>query len=234
MKNLIKNTCISINKFLFYLFNFTTMLNKNFAAIFMVCCVTLFSCNNNDNNKSKKDNTSKDTVVKKDEAKLPAEKAPIINIFDTIATAKVVICMKDSSATMDGIGKKLAIIYGKIGKDVLAKNKLTPIAPPMAWYKSEKAPYFFEAGMPVAKAPAKLPSGMFIKEIKTDSITVAHFFGPYNLLFKGYDAIKERLKDEKKTAKGMPYEIYVGDPMDANGNLIDAYKVRTDIVFPWH
>ncbi len=32
----------------------------------------------------------------------------------------------------------------------------------------------------------------------------------------------------------MPYEIYVGDPIDANGKPIDPYSVRTDIVFPWH
>jgi effector-binding domain-containing protein len=141
--------------------------------------------------------------------------------------------MKDSSATMEGVGNKLGAIYGQIGKEAITKNKITVTGQPMAWYKDEKAPYFFEAGIPVNKAPVKLPKGMFVKEIKADSATVAHFFGPYNLLSQGYAAVKERLKDMKKNAKGVPYEIYIGDPIDSLGKPIDPYKVRTDIVFPW-
>ncbi len=161
MKNLIKNTCFPINKFLFYLFNFTAMVTKNFATFFVASCFILFSCNTKENDKNK--NTAKDTIAKEDIKVTPVAKAPPINIFDTIVVPKIIICMKDSSATIEGIGQKLGIIYGKIGKDVLAKNKLTPIAQPMAWYKTQKSPYFFEAGIAVSKAPAKLTSGMFIK-----------------------------------------------------------------------
>jgi hypothetical protein len=210
------------------------MLTKKFASILIAGSVILFSCNNKEEDKTKKENNTKDTATKKDVITQPTAKAPTINIFDTISIAKTVICMKDSSATIEGVGQKLAIIYGKIGKEVLAKNKLTPTAQPMAWYKSDKAPYFFEAGIAVAKVPAKLPVGTFVKELKTDSATVAHFFGPYNLLSQGYMAVKERLKDQKKAAKGTPFEIYVSDPIDANGKPLDPYNVRTDIVFPWH
>ena len=70
--------------------------------------------------------------------------------------------------------------------------------------------------------------------MNTDSVTIAHFYGPYSLLGQGYDAVKERLKDEKKSAKGAPYEIYIDDPVDKNGKAVDPYRVRTDIVFPWH
>ena len=104
---------------------------------------------------------------------------------------------------------------------------------PMAWYKTTKAPYFFEAGVAVNKKPSKLPKGVFIREMGTDSVVMAHFYGPYNLLPQGYDAIKERLKDLKRKSSGMPYEIYIGDPMDKDGKMIDPYKVRTDIVFPF-
>ena len=104
---------------------------------------------------------------------------------------------------------------------------------PMAWYNTMKAPYFFEAGIPVNKKPAKLPAGVFVREMGNDSAVVAHFYGPYNLLSQGYDAVKERMKDEKKKSSAAPYEIYVGNPMDKNGKMIDPYKVRTDIVFPF-
>ena len=103
----------------------------------------------------------------------------------------------------------------------------------MAWYKGEKAPYFFEAGIPVDKKPAKLPAGVHIKEIGVDSIVVAHFYGPYDLIPQAYDALRDWMKDHKKTAKGAPYEIYIGDPLDANGQPKDPYKVQTDIVFTW-
>ena len=104
---------------------------------------------------------------------------------------------------------------------------------PMAWYNTQKAPYYFEAGIPVEKKLGKLPSNIFIKEIGVDSVTVAHFYGPYDLLPDAYDAMKDIMKDRKKKTKGKPYEIYVGDPMDKDGKMKDPYKVQTDVVFPW-
>ena len=83
------------------------------------------------------------------------------------------------------------------------------------------------------KKPGKLPPGVSVKEIGVDSIVVAHFYGPYDLLPQAYDALKDWMKDHKKKAKGAPYEIYVGDPMDEKGKPKDPYKVQTDIVFPW-
>ena len=60
----------------------------------------------------------------------------------------------------------------------------------------------------------------------------AHFFGPFQLLPQGYDAIKEWMKDNKKTAAGAAYEIYITDPIDKNGKPVDPYKIQTDIIFP--
>ncbi|MBP6432229.1 MAG: hypothetical protein KA319_10705 [Ferruginibacter sp.] len=203
------------------------MTNKINYLVLLTVAFQLFSCN--DNTKTSKVEV-KDTVeIKKEEPIKP----PTINILDTISVGKIVVCMKDSSATIEGVGQKLGAIYGQISKEIIAKNKLSTTGQPMAWYKNEKAPYFFEAGIPVSKAPAKLGKDMYIKEVKTDSATIAHFFGPYNLLSQGYTAIKERLKDSKRSANGVPYEIYVGDPIDTTGKPIDPYKVRTDIVFPW-
>ncbi len=162
----------------------------------------------------------------------PAEKPAIINIVDTISPKRMVICFKDSAANMERISLKLAQIYGTKLGEILKKNNLKPDGSPMAWYKSEKAPYFFEAGIAVTKKPAKLSNGAYIKELAADSAVVAHFYGPYTLLSQGYDAVKEWLKDAKKKSTAPPYEIYIGDPIDSTGKVIDPYKVRTDIVFP--
>jgi effector-binding domain-containing protein len=199
------------------------------------------SCSNNDKKGGKtladtlkpvRTNTVPDEK-KKDEPKT-AEKPGIINILDTVAPKRIVLYMKDSAKTFDRISLKLGMIYGVKLAEVLKKNNLKMASAPIAWYKTQKAPYFFEAGVAVAKKPAKLPANVFVREMGVDSVVMAHFYGPYSLLSQGYDAIKEKMKDEKKAIGGTPYEIYVGDPVDAKGKPVDPYKVRTDIVFPRH
>jgi effector-binding domain-containing protein len=209
----------------------TLLLTSQFLAVI----IFLMACNSSD---KKITETKKDTlqpvraVVAENKEPGEAVKPGIINILDTVATKSIVIYMKDSAKTFERISIKLAQIYGVKLADVLKKNKIQMAGAPMAWYKSQKAPYFFEAGVPVNKKPAKFPANVFVREINNDSVVVAHFYGPYNLLEQGYTAIKEWMKDEKKIANGAPYEIYVGDPFDKEGKPIDPYKVRTDIVFP--
>ena len=104
---------------------------------------------------------------------------------------------------------------------------------PMAWYNTTKPPYYFEAGVPVDKKPSKLPANTFIREIGADSVVVAHFYGKYEQISLAYDALKDWIKDRKKTQKGKPYEVYVDDPVDKDGKMKDPYKVQTDIIFTW-
>ena len=140
--------------------------------------------------------------------------------------------MKDSARSSERIGLKLNNIYGKILADIIKKNKLIKTGPKMAWFKTSSEPFYFEAGIPINKAPTKLPKNVFTKNIGGDSAVVAHFYGPYELTYEGYGALKDWLKDHKKKAKGMPYEIYIGEPIDNKGKAADPYKVQTDIVFP--
>lgn len=205
--------------------------------LLLACTIVVTaSCNNNET-KSKPDGTDtakttkKETVAEKPAA--PAEKPAIINILDTISPKAIVVFMKDSVASYERIGEKLGKIYGVKLADVLKKNGCKMAGPPMAWYKTVKAPFFFEAGVAVNKKPAKLPAGVYIRELAADSAMVAHFYGPYNLLSQGYEALKERMKEGKRKSSAPPYEIYVGDPVDAAGKPVDPYKVRTDIVFPY-
>lgn len=212
-------------------------MKKTLAVVIPV--LFLAACNNNDKKPAATTDTLKpvrtNTVAEeKKKPETPAEKPAIINIIDTVAPKRIVLFMKDSAKSFDRIGMKLGIIYGvKLG-EVLKKNGLKMAGPPMAWYKSQKPPYFFEAGVAVNKKPAKVPANVFVREMSADSVTLAHFYGPFTLLGQGYDALKERLKDEKKSPSGAPYELYVDDPIDKNGKPVDPYKVRTDIVFPRH
>jgi len=190
------------------------------------------SCNSSQTEKKDPESAKRDTlkVEKKD---VETKRGPVINIADTLSLRRIVLTMKDSAATMERVSLKLSALYGVKLAAIMKKNNLKSIGSPMAWYRGEKAPYFFEAGIPVDKKPSKLPKGAFIKEIGIDSIVVAHFYGPYELMPTAYDALKDWLKERNKKIKGTPYEIYVDDPIDADGKPKDPYKVRTDIVFTW-
>jgi effector-binding domain-containing protein len=202
---------------------------------FLSIVLTFAACGGNSKkNADQKADTTKQVIAAtvSTEPKTEEKQSAIINIQDTISIKATVLYMKDSAKVFERIGPKLAQIYGVKLSDVLKKNGLKMAGAPMAWYKGDKAPYFFEAGVPVNKKPAKLPANVYIREITADSVVVAHFYGPYNLLSQGYTALREWMKDEKKKPNGVPYEIYVGDAIDKDGKPVDPFKIRTDIVFP--
>lgn len=175
-------------------------------------------------------------AVRKDTATLKQEvqpsRPPIIHINDTISAKYIIVYIKDTAATSQRISEKLAGIYGTKLPDFVAKNNLKIVGPPIAWYRSNKSPFFFEAGFPVDKKPVKLAKGILVKNIGGDSAVIAHFYGPYSSTFMAYEALTDWLKDNKKKTAGLPYEIYVTDPVGKDGKLLDPYKVQTDIVFP--
>ena len=208
---------------------------KKTDLLILVALLTLAACSNHTEEKKTETEIKKDTAIIKKVKAPPAEtkRPPIINITDTLSSKRIVLYIKDSAASMDRISMKLAQIFGlKLGA-FIKKNNIKTSGQPMAWYHSNKAPYFFEAGVPVDKKPSKLPSNIYVREMGVDSVVVAHFYGGYELLPQAYDALKDWIKDHKKTMKGKPYEIYVDDPIDKDGKMKDPYKVQTDIVFPW-
>lgn len=190
-------------------------------------------------NEKKDDNpvadSSKKAVKKelvKKEPETTFERPPIVNIIDTLAVKRTVIFCADSAATFERIAIKLGKVYSGKLADYIKKNNLKITGKPMAWYKKLKAPYFFEAAMPVNKKGAKAVAGVQVRDLAAGKVVVAHFYGPYELLPVGYDAVKEYMKDNKKIAAGSPYEIYVTYPIDKDGKPVDPYKIQTDIVFP--
>ncbi|MBK8611105.1 MAG: GyrI-like domain-containing protein [Chitinophagaceae bacterium] len=215
--------------------------HANFFGLIILGILGLYGCSNQENNNNsgtKKDSSStapKEKPIKSDAA---YKRPPIVQIVDTLSPKRTVIYCKDSAASFDRISLKLGNIYGEKLGQYIKKNKLTPTGAPMAWYKTQsagsdgKAPYFFEAGIPVNKAGKTAVPGIRVRELAAGKAVIAHFFGPFDLLNQGYDAIKEWMKDNKKTAAGAPYEIYLTDPIDKNGKPVDPYKIQTDIIFP--
>lgn len=206
-----------------------------FKTSFIALLITLAACGGSDKKTTLHENPTK-ADKKKDTAPKPpvteTRKPAIINIIDTVSPKMIVVFMKDSAASSERISLKLGQIYGAKLAQVFKQNKIKMTAPPMTWYKSQKPPFFFEAGIPVNKRPAKLPKAVFVKDIAADNVIMAHFYGPFDMTGQAYEALNERMKDTKRRAKGPVYEIYVTDPIDKNGKMIDPYKVRTDIVLP--
>ncbi len=198
--------------------------------------ILFFSCN--ERSVKETDTVKADTgkaVVKKPvkpEPELKYKRPPIINIVDTVAPKRIIVFCKDSAASFERISLKLGKIYGSKLADYIKKSNIKMAGAPMAWYKKHKAPYFFEAGIPVNKKSSKSAAGVQIREIRAGNVIVAHFYGPYELVPQGYDAIREWMKENKKIPAGPPYEMYVTDPVDKQGKPIDPYKIQTDIIFP--
>jgi effector-binding domain-containing protein len=214
----------------------TTKTKVLLISCFLFEAVSVISCGNNDKrDKTIVTNDSTKPTSKKDEKteiNTKFDRPPIVNIVDTVEPKRVVIYHKDSAASFERIAPKLGNIYTVKLAEYIKKNSLKTTGAYMAWYTKQKAPYFFEAGIPVNKAGTKAVGGVQVREMEAGKAVVAHFFGPFELLPQGYDAIKEFIKDNKKTTAGVPYEIYLTDPIGKDGKPVDPYKVQTDIVFP--
>ncbi len=207
---------------------------KTYIIVFVTTAAVL-ACNNKDDKSKPNSKDSSKINVKKETKKEPEttyKRPPIINIVDTLVPKRTIIFIKDSAANFERISLKLANIYGTKLPEYIKKNNLKTAGAPIAWYKKQKASYFFEAGVPVNKKGVKAVAAVQIRDMAAGKAVIAHFFGPFNLLPQGYDAIKEFMKDNKKVAAGAPYEIYITDPIDKDGKPVDPYKIQTDIVFP--
>jgi len=185
-----------------------------------------------------KNDDPKDTVILKEnkprsKSDSTPRNAPIINIADTVALPYHFISVKDSAVNNVRLSLKLGFIYSDRLSSFIKHAKLKITGHPMACYKTQKAPFFFEAGIAIDKKPTKLEPGIIYKHLGKRKVIVAHFFGPYEETVQAYQILKEWLKDNKKIAIDKPYEIYVEDPLDENGKAKDPYQVQTDIVIPY-
>jgi effector-binding domain-containing protein len=160
------------------------------------------------------------------------QKGAVINMEDTVEIKRMVLCLKDSSKTREGMYAKLVEIYNKKIPDAIKANKLKIMGSPMAWHTMQKTSFFFEAGIPVDKAPTKPGKGMYMKSTGNDSVYIAHFFGPNELTTGAYEAIKEKAKENHKVTSSA-YEVYIDNPFITTTEPLDLYKLQTDIVFPF-
>ncbi|MEQ1554668.1 MAG: hypothetical protein ABL929_10840 [Ferruginibacter sp.] len=207
------------------------MKTKLFYITILTTTILLQNCANKNEKKLEKIDT---TIAQKEtETIAKPQKAVVINLADTIENKWTVLCFKDSSKTEEGMVAKLTAIYNTKLPEAIKANKLKIMGSPMAWHTMQKTAYFFEAGIPVDKAPTKITKGIYTKNTGTDSAYVAHFFGPTNLTKGAYQALQEKLTENHKIKSNNIYEVYIGNPFQNTTEALDAYKLQTDIILPF-
>jgi hypothetical protein len=205
-------------------------MKSGITLLSVLMAMALFSCSG----KQEQHGPAEPPVIqyKKEKDTTNLDKPPVINLSDTFMPNQWVLYIRDSAATGERIGIKLSAIYNKKLAAVIKQQKLVICGPRMAWYKTSSPPFFFEAGFPIKKKPGKLPKKMFVKNIGGDSAVIAHYFGPYSKTYYAYETLRDWMKEHGQKPSAPPYEAYIGESLDSNGNPVDPYKIQTDIVFP--
>ncbi len=208
------------------------MQNLLFTLSTFTILSTFFSCSGNKETENKNNNNI-DTITTVADIEPQKTRGPVINIQDSMELKQSVLCIKDSSNTVEGMYQKLSNIYNVKLQETIKAGKVNIVGSPMAWQTMQKDAYFFEAGIPVDGVPSKMGKGMYMKSTGTDSAAVAHYWGPQNLTKSAYDALEEKLADVQKSKSAAVYEIYKGNYFPANNEAVDFYKLQIDIVMPF-
>lgn len=206
-----------------------------FGSILCAVLIGFHACKSDD---SKKSSEASPILLKPDEptdsTTQDVAKTPIIQLSDTSFPALNLVLVRDSASNSARLSMKLAQIYTQKLLPSIQRNKLTIVGAPMAFYKSQEAPFFFEAGFAVDRMPKNKVKGVISKRTVSSRAIIANFYGPYESTVQAYDVLKAWLKENKKKSAGAPFEIYVDDPIGTDGKPKDPYQVLTQIVMPYH
>lgn len=177
---------------------------------------------------------------------MPAKRAEVlscpdaktnINIRDTIIPVKVqlektsfkdmsVLFINDTAVTTEAIKDVLGKGYGEL-MQFIHQNKLQP-QKFMAWYYSMQPPWPMDVAVETVSAPPKLSGRVQSRILKGGDVLIAHMWGPYDQVSNAYVKIENWLKENKRKAKGTPFEVYLNDPSAVKS----PSEIRTDIYQP--
>jgi effector-binding domain-containing protein len=192
---------------------------KSLACLGIIFSLGSFLVLDNRISKTSRENSGAVTAVQQE---------PTVTIEETNTVSLIVVYVTDSAGSSAAITQKfMQIIPVELG-GFLKKNNLQMAGPPTAWYYGTQFPFVFDIGVPVNKLPASTEGRIRVKQLPAGKAVVAHYYGPYDQISKGYTVATAWIKEHSKMATAPPYEVYIGDP----GAEKDPYKVLTNIVFP--
>ena len=107
------------------------------------------------------------------------------------------------------------------------ENKLQPFKF-VAWYYSTRPPWQMDIAVETARIPAELSGRIKSRIQQGGEVLIAHMWGPYDKVGQAYLKIENGLKENKRKAKGNPFEIYINDPSAVKS----PSEIKTDIYQP--
>ena len=159
------------------------------------------------------------------------------NIQDTVIPLKVqlentsfkdmsVLYINDTAAATETIKDVLGKGYGEL-MQFIQQNKLQPQRF-MAWYYSTQPPWPMDVAVETVRIPPELSGRIRSRIQKGGDVLIAHAWGPYDQVGMAYVKIENWLKENKRKAKGNPFEVYLNDPSAVKS----PSEIRTDIYQP--
>ncbi|MES1217569.1 MAG: GyrI-like domain-containing protein [Bacteroidota bacterium] len=158
-------------------------------------------------------------------------------IQDTLIPAKVqlektnfkdmsVLFITDTAATTETIKDILGKGYREL-LQFIQQNKLQPLKF-MGWYYSTQPPWPVDIAVETVNMPEQLSGRIRSRILKGGEVLIAHVWGSYDEVGQGYAKIQTWLKENKRKAKGSPFEVYINDPSVVK----DPSEIQTDIYQP--
>lgn len=138
----------------------------------------------------------------------------------------LILYFNDTAVATETVKEVLGKGYGEL-MQFIQQNKLQPQRF-MAWYYSTQPPWPLDVAVEIISVPLKLSGRVRSRIQKGGDVLIAQVEGPYDQFGKAYEKIANWLKENKRKAKGNPFEVYLNDPSAAKS----ASEIRTDIYQP--
>ncbi|KAA9346161.1 SRPBCC family protein [Adhaeribacter soli] len=156
--------------------------------------------------------------------KLPV--APAYKVEEKNIPATHVLTIK-ATCSQNDLSQKLGELYSEIAA-YMQKNKLDFAGQPFAIYhKYDPAAIELEAGIPVNK-PGNSAGRIQARERKAGPVAMIAHYGKYEDSYNAHMHMDSWLTQNKKTAIGAPWEVYVTDPAKEK----DPEKWLTEVYYP--
>jgi effector-binding domain-containing protein len=148
---------------------------------------------------------------------------PTVELEKTIVSPMTILMIRDTAAAVSDISRVLGDGYVEIFT-YINRNHLKP-GKVMAFYHSSRPPMLMDVAVQV-DSPARVTTGRIkINKVLAGNAVVAHYQGPYEQIGMAYAAIGKWLKQQDKNANGVPFEVYLNDPMSVKY----PSELRTDV-----
>lgn len=148
---------------------------------------------------------------------------PSARIEKTVLPSMKIVSVTFEAERAEEIGMYLNVSY--IALCTFINQRRLSAGRTMAFYYTYISPFAVEAAIEVDSIPIVLDSFVNTRIVEGGEALVAHYKGPYEEVTFAYRAIEKWLHDNHRKAKGLPFEVYLNDPIA----IKDKNKLLTDI-----